>query len=26
MKRMGLDIKGIHLYDFLLKRLEGERL
>ncbi|MCW1689285.1 hypothetical protein OLT34_02580, partial [Campylobacter jejuni] len=22
----GLDIKGIHLYDFLLKRLEGERL
>lgn len=26
MKRMGLDVKGIHLYDFLLKRLEGERL
>jgi len=26
MKRMGLDIKGMHLYDFLLKRLEGERL
>lgn len=23
MSRMGLDIKGVHLYDFLLKRLEG---
>ena len=26
MKKMGLDIKGVHLYDFLLKRIEGERL
>ncbi|KAA6230366.1 (Fe-S)-binding protein [Campylobacter sp. LR264d] len=26
MKRMGLDIKGVHLYDFLLKRIQGERL
>lgn len=26
MKRMGLDVKGIHLYEFLFKRLEGERL
>lgn len=26
MSRMGLDIKGLHLYDFLLKRLEGARL
>lgn len=26
MKKMGLDIKGVHLYDFLFKRLEGERL
>lgn len=26
MKRANLDIKGIHLYDFLLKRLEGEKL
>ena len=26
MRKMGLDIKGIHLYDFLLKRLEGERV
>ena len=23
MSRMGLDIRGVHLYDFLLKRLEG---
>ena len=26
MRKMGLDIKGLHLYDFLLKRLEGARL
>lgn len=26
MSRMGLDIKGIHLYDFLIKRLEGASL
>lgn len=26
MGRMGLDIKGLHLYDFLLKRLEGASL
>lgn len=26
MSRMNLDIKGIHLYDFLLKRLEGVSL
>lgn len=26
MRRMGLDVKGIHLYEFLFKRLEGERL
>ena len=26
MKRMGLNIKGIHLYEFLLKRLEGVSL
>ncbi|TQR26819.1 (Fe-S)-binding protein [Campylobacter sp. MIT 97-5078] len=26
MSRMGLDIKGFHLYDFLLKRLEGAKL
>jgi len=26
MRRMGVDIKGIHLYDFLLKRVEGARL
>ncbi len=26
MRKMGLDIKGVHLYDFLLKRIEGERL
>lgn len=24
MRRMGLDVKGIHLYEFLFKRLEGE--
>ncbi len=26
MKKMGLDIRGIHLYDFLLKRIEGGAL
>lgn len=26
MRKMGLDVKGLHLYDFLLKRLEGGRL
>ena len=26
MSKMGLDIKGIHLYDFLIKRLEGVSL
>ena len=26
MSRMGLDIRGLHLYDFLLKRLEGVAL
>lgn len=26
MSKMGLDIKGIHLYDFLIKRLEGASL
>ncbi|MBZ7942232.1 (Fe-S)-binding protein [Campylobacter molothri] len=26
MKKMGLDIKPIHLYDFLIKRLQGEKL
>ena len=26
MRKMGLNIKGIHLYDFLLKRIEGERV
>lgn len=26
MQRMGLDIKGVHLYDFLLKRLEGAKI
>ena len=26
MRRMGVDIKGLHLYDFLLKRIQGERL
>ncbi|EAK1045689.1 (Fe-S)-binding protein [Campylobacter upsaliensis] len=26
MRKMGLDVRGLHLYDFLLKRLEGVRL
>ncbi|TEY03019.1 (Fe-S)-binding protein [Campylobacter sp. US33a] len=26
MSKMGLDIKGVHLYDFLVKRLEGVKI
>lgn len=26
MRKMGLDMKGVHLYDFLFKRIQGERL
>ena len=26
MQRLGVDVKGVHLYDFLWKRLEGESL
>ncbi len=26
MKKQGLDIKGVHLYDFIWKRLQGEKL